>query len=97
LRAIDDSALSGPLNATTPAPLRNIDFTAELAKAVGRPARLPVPAVALRLAFGAGPADEMLLASQRVLPRRILDAGFKFEHPDAASALAWALGGSGSS
>jgi uncharacterized protein (TIGR01777 family) len=96
LRAIDDNALSGPVNATSPAPIRNSDFTAGLAKAVGRPAPFAVPAVALRLAFGAGPADEMLLASQRVLPHRLLDAGFEFEHPDAASALAWAIGGSGS-
>jgi uncharacterized protein (TIGR01777 family) len=97
LRAIDDDTLSGPLNATSPAPIRNIDFTAELATAVGRSARLPVPAAALRLALGAGPADEMLLASQRVVPRRLLEGGFEFEHPDAASALAWALEDPGSS
>lgn len=95
LRAVDDASLSGPLNAVSPAPLRNADFTAELARAVKRPARLIVPGAALRLALGAGPANEMLLASQRVLPRRLLEAGFEFEHPDAASALAWAIGGPG--
>jgi hypothetical protein len=93
LRAIDDAALSGPLNATSPTPLRNADFTTELAGAVGRSARFAVPAPALRLVLGGGPANEMLLASQRVVPRRLLDAGFEFEHEDAAAALHWALGG----
>ncbi|HXY45532.1 MAG TPA: TIGR01777 family oxidoreductase [Acidimicrobiales bacterium] len=93
LRAIDDG-FSGPINATSPTPLRNREFTATLARAVGRPAPLAVPAAALRLALGAGPANEMLLASQRVLPRRLLELGFEFEHPDAAAAIAWAVGGS---
>lgn len=92
LRAIDDESLSGPLNATCPTPLRNSEFTHELAATVGRPARLSVPATALRLVLGAGPANEMLLASQRVVPRRLLEGGFTFRHPDAASALAWAIG-----
>jgi uncharacterized protein (TIGR01777 family) len=94
LRALDDDSLSGPVNATSPTPVRNTDFTSELASAVGRPALLAVPAAALRLALGAGPADEMLLASQRVVPRRLLSGGFEFEHPDAAACLAWAIGGS---
>jgi len=93
LRAIDDG-FSGPINATSPTPLRNREFTATLARAVGRPAPLAVPAAALRLALGAGPANEMLLASQRVLPRRLLELGFEFEHPDAGAAIAWAVGGS---
>jgi uncharacterized protein (TIGR01777 family) len=91
LRAIDDAAVSGPVNATSPTPLRNSEFTAELALAVGRPARLAVPATALRAALGNGPANEMLLSSARVVPRRMLDAGFEFEHPDARSALLWAI------
>jgi uncharacterized protein (TIGR01777 family) len=90
LRAIDDAAVSGPVNATSPAPLRNTEFTAELALAVGRPARVAVPATALRVALGSGPANEMLLSSARVIPRRLLDVGFEFEHPDARSALLWA-------
>jgi len=93
LRAIDDAELSGPINATSPTPLRNADFTAELARAVGRSAPFAVPAPLLRMALGAGPANEMLLASQRVAPRRLLDAGFDFEHEDAAAALHWAIAG----
>jgi uncharacterized protein (TIGR01777 family) len=92
LRAIDDDTLSGPVNVTCPTPLRNREFTAELSTAVGRSAHVAVPATALRLALGSGPANEMLLASQRVIPRRLVEAGFEFEHPDAASALAYALG-----
>jgi uncharacterized protein (TIGR01777 family) len=91
LRAIDDPQLRGPVNATSPTPLRNADFTIELARAVGRSAPFAVPAPALRIALGAGPADEMLLASQRVVPRRLLDAGFHFQHEDAAAALHWAI------
>ncbi|MHB1511219.1 MAG: TIGR01777 family oxidoreductase [Acidimicrobiales bacterium] len=91
LRGLDDASLSGPLNAVSPTPLRNVEFTAVLARALGRPAPFAVPAAALRLALGAGPADEMLLSSQRVLPRRLLETGFEFRHPDAASAIAWAV------
>lgn len=92
LRAIDDPDLSGPVNATSPTPIRNADFTTELAHAVGRSAPFAVPAPALRLALGSGPADEMLLASARVVPRRLLEAGFGFEHTDAAAALRWVIG-----
>jgi hypothetical protein len=92
LRAIDDPDLTGPVNATSPTPLRNAELTRELARAVGRPAPFAVPAPALRLALGGGPADEMLLASQRVVPRRLLEGGFGFEHADAGAALGWAIG-----
>ncbi len=91
LRGLDDTSLSGPLNAVSPAPLRNAELTAALASAARRPAPFAVPAAALRLALGAGPANEMLLSSQRVLPRRLLENGFEFRHPDAASAIAWAI------
>jgi hypothetical protein len=93
LRAIDDNSLQGPVNATSPTPVRNSDFTTELARAVGRAAHFIIPAPALRIALGSGPANEMLLVSQRVVPRQLLDAGFQFEHTDAAAALDWATGG----
>ncbi len=93
LRAIDDSSLEGAVNATCPAPLRNGELTDALAAALGRRALLSVPAPALRLVLGRGPADEMLLASQRIVPRRLLESGFEFRHPDATSALRWALRG----
>lgn len=87
LWAIDDPAASGPVNATAPEPVRNSDFTAALARALHRPAALTVPPAALRLALGRGPAAEMLLASQKVLPARLTAAGFEHRHPTIDSAL----------
>jgi len=93
LRLLDDAAISGPVNLTAPNPVRNTGMTAALAAAVGQPAVVPVPATVLRLALGRGPADEMLLASQRVRPAKLLEAGFEFNHPTVDLALAAALAG----
>jgi uncharacterized protein (TIGR01777 family) len=70
--------LSGPFNLTAPQPVTNGEFTQALARAVHRPALLPVPAAVLRLAFGEM-ARETMLASQRVVPKRLEEAGFQFE------------------
>jgi hypothetical protein len=59
---------------------------------LGRPSLVPAPAFALRLLLGREQADEMLLASQRVVPRRLLDAGFAFAQPTAEAGLRAALG-----
>lgn len=91
LRAIDDPLIAGPLNVTSPNPVRNREFTVALAAAVGRKARFAVPATALRLALGSGPTNEMLLASQRVMPRRLEAVGFEFDHADVKDAIAAAL------
>jgi uncharacterized protein len=88
--ALDTPAAGGVYNATAPEPVRNRDFARELGRALHRPAVLPTPAFALRLAFGQM-ADEALLAGQRVLPRRASGEGFTFEHPSLASALAHIL------
>lgn len=82
--------LRGPVNATAPQPVTNREFTAALARVLHRPAVLPVPALALRLLFGRM-ADEALLISQRVRPRRLLDAGFTFTEPQLDGALRAAL------
>ena len=84
--AIDDPQLSGALNAVSPAPVTQSEFSRALGRALGRPALIPVPRFALRLRFGAM-ADEMLLASQRVLPRRLNDRGFRFRHGSLDHAL----------
>ena len=94
LAALDDASLQGPVNATSPSPVRNAELAEAIATAVGRHARLSAPPAALRLALGRGPADEVLLASQRVLPRRLEAAGFAFAHPALADALATAISGS---
>ncbi len=78
LRALDDAALAGPVNATAPEPVRNTELTSDIAAAVRRPAVLAVPAPVLQLGLGSAPANEMLLVSQRVLPRRLTEAGFDF-------------------
>ncbi|WP_263350071.1 TIGR01777 family oxidoreductase [Acidicapsa acidisoli] len=82
--------LSGPVNVVAPEPITNSLFTQDFAHAVHRPAVLPAPAFALRLAFGEM-ADAALLASTRAVPKRLLDAGFVFAHPTLSEALAAAL------
>jgi uncharacterized protein (TIGR01777 family) len=78
--------ISGPVNATTPNPVTNREFTAALAAAVHRPAVLAVPVPALRAVAGGVSSD--LLSSARVLPAKLLAAGYQFQHPDLAGALA---------
>jgi hypothetical protein len=63
----------------------NSEFTRALGHAIHRPAFLPVPKTALRLAFGE--VATVILDGQRVLPRRLLDLGFRFRFPDADTAL----------
>lgn len=91
VRAVDDETLCGPLNVTSPQPVRNGELTDAIARALGRRARLRVPAGVLRLALGRGPADELLLASQRVLPAKLLAAGFRHAYPGLDEALEAAL------
>lgn len=76
--AIDRETARGVYNATAPQPVRNREFTKALGRAVHRPAVIPVPAFALRLALGQM-ADEALLGSQRALPHRAQQEGFVFQ------------------
>jgi uncharacterized protein len=85
-----EDSISGPVNLTAPNPTTNAQFTRALARAVHRPAVLPVPAWALRGITGEM-ADEALLASARVVPARLTAAGFQFAHPTIDAALAAAL------
>lgn len=87
LFALESPSLAGPVNFSAPEPVRNADFTRILGQTLHRPAILPAPAFALRLAFGQM-ADEALLASARVLPAKLQAAGFAFAHPTLAQALA---------
>jgi uncharacterized protein (TIGR01777 family) len=87
---MDTPALAGPVNVTAPDPLTNAEFTRAVARAVHRPAILPAPAFALRLALGEM-ADEALLASARAVPARLIEAGFRFSYPSIDAALAAAL------
>ena len=78
--------LSGPINMTSPNPVTNDEFTRTLARVLKRPAVLPVPAFAARLAFGEF-AQEGLLSSARVQPKKLLEAGFQFRFPRLEMAL----------
>jgi uncharacterized protein (TIGR01777 family) len=86
LTAIGDPALEGPVNVVAPMPVTNRDFALALGTALRRPAVVPAPAFALRLLLGTM-ADEMILASQRVLPVRLQQAGFGFRWPSLRPAL----------
>lgn len=88
---MDRDDLGGPFNLTAPHPVTNRTFTEALARAVHRPAVLPVPKMALRLAFGRM-ANETVLASQRALPERLQQAGFRFEDEHIGPALKGLLG-----
>jgi len=84
--AIDNTEITGPINLTAPSPVTNREFTATLARALHRPAFLPAPAFALRMAFGEM-ADAVILSGQRVLPAKATRNGFEFRYPDLESAL----------
>ena len=90
LFALDTTALAGPINVTAPEPVTNAEFTRALGRAVHRPAILPAPAFALKLALGEM-ADEALLASARAVPARLIEAGFQFAQPTLDAALAATL------
>jgi uncharacterized protein (TIGR01777 family) len=82
--------LAGPVNVVAPQPVTNVEFTRVMGQVLHRPAVLPVPAVALRVAFGEM-AQATILESQRALPARLESAGFAFEYPDLPAALHAAL------
>lgn len=87
---LEHDQISGPVNLTAPAPVRNSELTAELGHVVHRPALFPAPRPALRLVLGEF-ANEGVLVSQRVIPQKLEQAGYEFQHPDLRSALEWAV------
>jgi hypothetical protein len=87
LHALQCGALSGPVNAVAPRPVTNREFTEALGKVLSRPTPLPIPAFALRLAVGREMADALLLASARVVPRRLEETGYSFRYPELEGAL----------
>jgi len=89
--AIITESVRGPMNAVTPSPVTNAEYTRTLARVLSRPAIVPMPAFAARLAFGEM-ADALLLASQRVIPTRLQASGYKFRYPELEGALRHLLG-----
>jgi uncharacterized protein len=89
IRFVLEHDLRGPVNLTGPDPVRNAEFIATLARLLHRPALVPTPAFALRIALGEFAHE--VLTGQRAVPKKLLDAGFRHEHSDLESALRWAL------
>ena len=88
--AVENDALRGPVNLTAPQPVTNAELTRTLGSVLRRPTLLPLPAFAAKLVLGEL-AEEGLLASQRVRPQRLLEAGFEFAYPELGGALRHAL------
>ena len=91
LHALTTNSLAGPVNAVTPNPVTNQEFTRMLGRVLGRPTILPVPAFAARLALGEM-ANELLLSSARLEPARLLASGYTFRYPELEGALRQVLG-----
>lgn len=85
VHALQDPAIGGAVNATAPEPVTNQVFTETLGRVLHRPARMPIPESLLRGIFGE--MASVLVASQRVQPKKILAAGYTFAFPDLEDAL----------
>jgi uncharacterized protein (TIGR01777 family) len=86
LWALDNEKVSGTVNSTAPNPVTNREFSKAIGRALGRPASVPVPGFVLDLKFG-GEFGKVLRGGQRVMPRRALDLGYEFRHPEIDGAL----------
>jgi uncharacterized protein (TIGR01777 family) len=84
--ALDNGNIVGPVNAVTPHPVTNREFTKTLGRVLGRPTIFPMPAFAARLAFGEM-ADEMLIGGVRVAPHELIKTEFPFAYPELEPAL----------
>ncbi|MFF8313012.1 TIGR01777 family oxidoreductase [Streptomyces lydicus] len=82
---VDSEELTGPVNLTAPEPVTNREVTAVMGRVLHRPTLFTVPAPVLRVALGEFAGD--VLGSQRVIPRRLLDSGFAYDHPRIAEAV----------
>ena len=94
-RALWDTALSGPVNAVAPQPVRNSEYTRTLARVLHRPAVLPVPPLGPRILLGEQGARELACASQRVIPEKLTTVGHRFRQPELDQALRHLLGRTG--
>jgi uncharacterized protein (TIGR01777 family) len=89
IHALTTETLQGPVNGTAPTPLRNKDFTKTLGAVLGRPTFLPIPAAGLYVLFGE--SAQLLTASQKVLPEKALESGYRFKYAALNEALVAAL------
>jgi uncharacterized protein len=86
-----DHQISGPVNVTAPNPVSNAEFTRVLASVVRRPALIPAPEFVLKIVGGA--AEELVLFGANVVPRRLIETGYRFRYPDLRQALQAVLAG----
>jgi uncharacterized protein (TIGR01777 family) len=93
LFCLDQPSVTGPVNVSAPNPVTNAQFSRALGRALRRPASLPVPRLALGLLYGE--MAQIVTTGQRVIPRRLLDLGFQFRHPEVEEALRDVLGQTG--
>ena len=78
---MNNKSLKGAVNIVSPEPVRNKEFTKTLGKVLSRPTILPVPAFIIKILLGEF-GEEALLASTRVIPKKLTDAGFEFKYSD---------------
>jgi uncharacterized protein (TIGR01777 family) len=90
-RFVLENDIAGPVNLSSPNPVRNAQFVKALGRTLHRPTVFPLPAVAVKTVFGAM-GEAVLLEGQRLLPARLLDAGFTFSYPELDKALEHVLG-----
>jgi uncharacterized protein (TIGR01777 family) len=90
LRFLIDRPLEGPVNLVGPSPATNMELTRALGTVLRRPTLLPIPTFAIRLLYGEM-GETLATVSQRVIPRRLLDAGFTFRHTTLLAALSAAF------
>jgi len=91
LHILNSDHLQGPVNLASPQPVTNTEFTKTLAKVLSRPAIFPMPAFAARALFGQM-GDELLLASQKIEPVKLMSSGYTFQYQNLAMSLADLLG-----
>ncbi len=89
--ALANDSLHGPVNAVAPGSVTNREFTKALGRVLRRPTLFPLPALVARIMLGEM-ADGLLLASARVAPVRLMESGYKFQHPEIEGALRAVLG-----
>lgn len=85
--ALENDHVTGVLNAVAPEVVTNERFTKEYASALWRPAILPTPSFAINCIFGQE-RGKILLEGQKVIPKRTLELGYKFQYPELKPALA---------
>ncbi|MDI6765627.1 MAG: TIGR01777 family oxidoreductase [Bacteroidota bacterium] len=83
--ALEKQSLSGEVNVSSPSPVMMNEFSSSLGKAIGRPSWMPVPSFMLKLMLGE--MSEMLIGGRRIIPKKLLEAGYKFKFPTLHDAL----------